>query len=219
MTWASSNTSVATVNASGFVAGVAAGTAVITASADGRSAQVTLSVSPPLNGPVVAECAAPQPAWIWCDDFEADRLASYFEYSSGSGRFVRAAGVGVSASTGMSARYPTAPASGPGQLHLAFGIVPDPYFRPVDAGTQKYREVYWRHYLMHPVGWLGGGPDKLSRAISFATSGWAEAMIAHVWDGQAPDNRLFLDPASGTDVAGTLKTTGYNDFANLSGKS
>lgn len=42
-------------------------------------------------------------------------------------------------------------------------------------------------------------------------------MIAHVWSGgDAPySDYLYIDPASGTDAAGTLKTTTYNDFNNL----
>ncbi|HSG82883.1 MAG TPA: hypothetical protein VLC48_11565, partial [Gemmatimonadota bacterium] len=44
---------------------------------------------------VVAECAAPDPAWIWCDDFESDRLDRYFEYSDAGGSFVRQTDVGV----------------------------------------------------------------------------------------------------------------------------
>lgn len=165
--------------------------------------------------PPAAECSTPRPEWIWCDDFETDRLASYFEYANREGRFVRAAGVGVDGSVGMSATYPTGPESAPGALHLAFGRVPDPYFRPVDAGTMDYREIYWRVYVMHPLTWVGGSPDKMTRAIGFATNTWAESMVAHVWNGGGSDTRLYIDPASGTDEAGLLKTTVYNDFANF----
>lgn len=40
-------------------------------------------------------------------------------------------------------------------------------------------------------------------------------MIAHHWSGGAGHHFLVLDPASGTDEAGNLRTTTYNDFANL----
>ncbi|RFA36112.1 polysaccharide lyase [Alkalilimnicola ehrlichii] len=43
-------------------------------------------------------------------------------------------------------------------------------------------------------------------------------MIAHVWSGTqntANQYRLKLDPASGTNTSGGLRTTRYNDFANL----
>jgi hypothetical protein len=37
-------------------------------------------------------------------------------------------------------------------------------------------------------------------------------MMAHVW---SDGNYLSIDPASGIDESGTLKSTKYNDFANL----
>lgn len=160
-------------------------------------------------------CASPGPGWIWCDDFESNRLASYFEYDSANGNFVRAAGVGRSASMGMRARW-TVGAVSVGSLHLAFGKTPLAYFDPVDAGTALYRDVYWRLYVRHQPGWTGSGPAKLSRAFGFAASSWAQSMIAHVWAGAgANSDFLFIDPASGTDVGGTLRTTSYNDFANF----
>ena len=176
-------------------------------------------VSPPGNDEpsdttAVRECATPEPEWIWCDDFESDRLSEYFEYNSMGGGFVRAGGIGRGDSYGMRATYTTA-GSEAGSLKLAFGKTPSGSFNPVDAGTAIYRDIYWRLYIRHPTGWSGGGPDKLTRATSMVTSQWAQAMIAHVWDGSAGDNALYIDPASGTDVLGVLQTTVYNDFANL----
>ena len=104
----------------------------------------------------------------------------------------------------------------PRRGHL--GRTPQSYFRGVDGGTANYRELYWRVYVRNQAGWVGGGADKLTRAISFASSStWAEAMIAHVWSGYgAPrSNYMLVDPASGTDASGNLVTTTYNDFANL----
>ncbi len=60
--------------------------------------------------------------------------------------------------------------------------------------------------------------DKLSRATSFVSAtSWAQAMIAHVWSGgsAATWDYLVIDPASGTDTAGAVRTTTYNDFPNL----
>ncbi len=215
VTWATSNAAVATVSGSGLVTGATAGSATVTATSEGQSgtAAITVTAAPPATG----ECAAPQPGWIWCDDFEQDRLASYFEYDNAAGNFVRSAGVGVSGSIGMRARFATVGQTSAGALHLAFGKTPQAYFRPVDAGTAVYRDVYWRMYVLNQPGWTGGGADKLSRATSFASStSWAQAMIAHVWSGSAPNqNYLLIDPASGTDASGNLVTTTYNDFANL----
>ena len=130
------------------------------------------------------ECGQPQAGWIWCDDFDQDRLASYFGYDDASGRFTRVTGVGTEGSTGMRSMFTTAPQSSSGSLHLAFGRTPQASFRPVDAGTERYREIYWRLYVRYPAGWQGGGGDKLSRATSFVSpTNWSQAMIAHVWSG------------------------------------
>jgi hypothetical protein len=167
--------------------------------------------------PIVAnECDAPDPSWIWCDDFEQDRLTRYFEYDSRNGSFVRVGGVGRDGSHGMRVRWATGQVNA-GSLKLAIGATPAPYFRAVDDGTAKYREVYWRMYLRNQSGWTGGGADKLSRATVFAGGDWSQAMIAHVWSGGSTSTSSFLvaDPASGTDIDGNLVTTKYNDFDNL----
>ncbi len=51
ITWASGNNSIATVNATGLVTAVAAGSTTVTATAEGRSGQATITVTPP---PVVS---------------------------------------------------------------------------------------------------------------------------------------------------------------------
>ena len=104
-----------------------------------------------------------------------------------------------------------------GSMKLAFGLTPQAYVDPVDAGTAKYREIYWRHWLRRAPGWTGGGGDKLSRATSLVSSNWAQSFIAHVWSGSTAGklNLLVAEPASGTDVAGNLTTTTYNDFNNM----
>jgi hypothetical protein len=95
------------------------------------------------------------------------------------------------------------------------GRTPQSYFDPVDAGTANYREVYWRIYMRNQPGWVGGSGYKFSRVMVFASeSSWAEAMVAHVWGGGS--DYLSIDPVRGTDEAGNLRTTGYNDFDNFS---
>ncbi len=162
------------------------------------------------------ECSLPHAAWIWCDDFERDRLHEYFEYDDGHGSFARANGVGLDGSIGMRARF-SAGQQNAGALHLAFGRVPSSDFRTVDDARVIHRDVYWRFYLRNAPGWSAGGGDKLTRAISFASpNSWAEAMIAHVWSGSPPSqDYLVIDPASGLDRAGVLRTSRYNDFAHL----
>ncbi len=160
-------------------------------------------------------CADAPPHWIWCDDFELDRTHRYFEYDSAGGRFARASGVGRDGSWGMRARY-VPRVSGAGHLSLAMGRVPDRYFRTVDSGRAIYRDLYWRVYLRLQPGWTGSGGDKLSRVIVMASPAWAEAAIAHVWSGRpSQGSALILDPASGTDPSGSLRTTKYNDFDHL----
>jgi hypothetical protein len=165
----------------------------------------------PLSGPPINECANAKPEWIWCDDFEQDRLASYFESS-----MERRGGAGRGGSNAVVGRYLIG-TSEAGNLKLAFGRTPSASFRPVDGGTQNYREVYWRVYLRHQDNWQGGGADKLSRATVFTGANWQQAMIAHIWSGADPgprQNYLMLDPASGVSGS-TVVTTRYNDFANL----
>jgi hypothetical protein len=103
-----------------------------------------------------------------------------------------------------------------GRLHLAIGKTPQSYMRPVDAGTEKYREVFWRVYLRLQPGWVGSGGDKLSRATVFASpTTWAQAMVAHVWSGKSDSpagDYLLVDPVRGTDPTGIVVTRTYNDF-------
>jgi hypothetical protein len=163
------------------------------------------------TSPLVEECGTRDPGWIWCDDFEEDRLASYYEYADRDGSFVRALGTGLEGSYGLRASFSAGQVDA-GFIHMAFGSTPTPYFRPVDAGTARYREIYWRIYLLNEEGWNGGGGNKLSRATVFSGRDWSQAMIAHLW---SSGDVLALDPASGTDESGTLVTRRYNDFGNL----
>jgi hypothetical protein len=159
------------------------------------------------------ECATPKAAWIWCDDFEQDRLGSYFEYKDFNGRFLRQEQVGRNGSFGMAAHFQ------PGQqnigvLHLAFGKTPQAYIRPVDDGTATYSQIYWRFYLRYDSTWAGGAGSKLTRAHSLVTANWAQGAVGHVWS-SGGTNFLVLDPASGTDAAGIVRTTRYNDMARF----
>jgi len=178
---------------------------------------LSLSHADELQQALCADRESRHPEWIWCDDFEIDRLSHYFEYDIRHGRFVREAGAGVGASTGMRAEFlPGDPHAG--SLHLAFGKTPSKYMRPVDAGTAKYRDIYWRFDLRLQPGWTGGGADKLTRATILSSDRFAQAAIGHLWSGGPPGSdpeRLYLDPASGTDESGLLRTTTYNDFPRL----
>lgn len=188
---------------------------LLIASCDGSSgADASFATSPTTagsgDGPPVNECAAPKPEWIWCDDFEEDRIASYFEAS-----MPIEDGVGLDGSRAAVGRYLLG-SSEAGNLKVAFGRTPGAGIVPTDEGTENYREIYWRKYLKHPSDWQGAGADKLSRATVFTGGNWQQAMIAHAWSGQGSDDvYLKIDPARGTDEAGNIVTTQYNDFANL----
>ncbi|MBP6772483.1 MAG: Ig-like domain-containing protein [Gemmatimonadaceae bacterium] len=177
----------------------------------------TVVTPPPPSGRLANECLNANSAWIFCDDFDQNRLTRYFEVDNASGRFTRVDSVGNEGSFGMRGHF-LAGTTNAGSLKVAFGKTPSTYFKTVDAGTANYRDVYWRFYVRNQAGWQGGGGDKLTRATSFSASTWAQSMIAHVWSGNAnsaANELLVLDPASGTDVNGTLITTTYNDFAKL----
>lgn len=161
----------------------------------------------------VNECADPDPAWIFCDDFEEDRSDQYFEGHA----FVknnRIEGEGWNGSTAVKGAFKQG-AIGAGGMKVAFGKTASEYEKPVSRDGEILREVYYRMYLKHDENWIGGGGDKLSRVTSL-TPGWAQPFIGHVWSGSgARQDYLLLDPASGTDEAGNLMSTKYNDFDNL----
>jgi hypothetical protein len=214
VSWASNG---GTISSNGVFQAQAAGTYAIVAQSGGKAdtANATVTAPPPPPSGLANECNAPQPGWVFCDDFDQDRLSSYFEYSAQSGSFVRANGLGNSGSYAMKARFVQGQVNA-GSLHLAFGKTPQAYFQPADAGTANYREIYWRFYVKYQAGWTGGGGAKLTRAFGFASpSSWAQNMFGHVWSGGTNHNYLVLDPASGTDLAGNLVTTTYNDFPNM----
>src|SRR5438046_8732638 len=137
--------------------------------------EATAPALPPPRAQAAAgsECATPPPATIWCDDFEVDRLSSYFERLSPN-TFDRTAGVGLDGSYGMKAVY-TPGVSQAGDLKVAFGRSPDPaYVTPVDDGTSDYRDIYWRAYLKNQAGWTGGGAGAVTQAMGLASPDWHE---------------------------------------------
>lgn len=164
----------------------------------------------------INECANPKAAWIFCDDFEQNRLSDYFEYIDSGGNFVRSSSVGRNGSYAMKASY-LAGQSNAGNFKVAFGQTPQTYVDPVDDGTKKYREIYWRMYVKNAPGWTGGGGHFLSRATSLVSPNWAQSMLAQLISGaQSPDHHyLNLTAHSGTDSSGQLQTTSYNQFANM----
>jgi len=155
------------------------------------------------------------PEWIWCDDFETDKVASYFEVDGP----YRTVGVGLNGSYGMQSTWVSG-AAGAGGLKLAFGLTPPGGGFTPPAGvdtTTKFREVYYRVYLNTPTGWVNpstGNNSKLVRATVFSSSDWSQAMVAHVWSDEGNNDFLMSDPVSCVS-GGTVQCVGYNDFAHF----
>jgi hypothetical protein len=159
-------------------------------------------------------CETAPEGTIFCDDFESEASLKdrYFEYDDNGGDFVRMEKVGRDGSAGMRAIWQQGETSA-GSLKKSFGRTPEEYIGNHAALPEKdFKEIYWRIDVKRQAGWKGGGADKLTRAIVFAGPNWSEGMMAHIW---SSENYLVLDPASGIDENGTIKSTKYNDFANL----
>lgn len=147
------------------------------------------------------------PAVIWYDDFNEDRLAAYLEPGPGSVDAKRSLSEGLGG-TGASMECHYAKGSrGTGNRKLVFGDAP--FGRPLRPG-QSFTNIHWRIYVKHQRGWVGT-PAKLSRATGFVSPAWNQAFISHVWSSGLP---LTLDPASGVEN-GKVVTTAYNDFNHL----
>ena len=146
------------------------------------------------------------PAVIWADGFDTD--AAWSRYPEKEGVLEDGAGLG---GVGRALRQDYLQGErGRGGVKLVFGDSPV-YARTALRKGEKFQEIWWRVYVKHQAGWNGGGPDKLSRATSFATPSWAQAMIAHVW---SSDESLTLDPATGV-TGSEVVTRKYNDFEHL----
>lgn len=193
---------------------------IVTANLPGADDPSARPEEPPLDGDsnpnpgLLRECDSPAAGWIFCDDFEQDRLHTYFAHNSAGGRFTRASGVGVEGSSGMRTVWEPGLVS-VGTLQVMIGRNPVTSSVAGDPDA-KYREIYWRMYVKHQDGFVGGGTGKLSRATVMADSDWRQAMIGHVWSGKGEHGgKLVIDPASGTDPQGNVITDRYNDFDNL----
>ncbi|MEX2403739.1 MAG: hypothetical protein WD625_06365 [Balneolales bacterium] len=166
------------------------------------------------KNPVTNPCNNWRDEWIFCDDFESDEPLSdrYFEYSDRDGSFVRVEGVGRAGSAGMRARFGEGVVNA-GDFKKSIGRSEDPYtLNKSSRPDEDFDEVYWRFDLRHQEGWIGGGGDKLTRAMTL-NDDWSQGTIAHIWS--MSEDYLGMDPATGIDEDGNLVSTRYNDFDNL----
>lgn len=174
---------------------------------------VTLAQAKPV---LVDECEANKTDWLFCDDFEQDRMNQYFERTNRD-QFYRTGDVGLGGSSGMKAEFRQADGEqyDTGAIKVAIGRTPDAYLRSVAAQNEDLKEVYFRFYIKHEKDWTGGGGDKLARLTSIQSPAWAQAMTANVWSGtNSGRNLLISEPVRGTDAEGNLKSTKWNDFEN-----
>jgi hypothetical protein len=155
---------------------------------------------------------------IWCDDFEDNipLTSKYFEYNSNNGDFILVDGVGTNGSRGMRVLWQKSEVSAGGVMK-SFGRTPNSYIGKNAAFPDStFKEIYWRMDVKHQIGWKGGGPAKLTRALTLANQNWATGLMAHLWSGGGKSNEyLLMDPASGISPEGVLVSTKYNDFDNL----
>lgn len=154
--------------------------------------------------PVEEQPHARSSATIWYDDF--DGLPK--PYAEGSGKLDDQAAFGNQGKS-LLCLYEKG-SQGVGNRKVVFGDSPV-YSNKAARRGEKFDEVYWRIYVKHQYGWQGA-PAKMSRATSFATPNWAQAMIAHVWSGPGPS--LTLDPVRCVDGDRVL-TTRYNDWQGM----
>lgn len=179
---------------------------VLPALPEAAPAQVLSSLRVEAVSPLPVQPHQKDPAVIWADSFDSD--AEWNRYMEKEGTLEEGAGLG---GLGRALRQDYAKgARGRGGVKVFFGDSPV-YPRAAVRKGEKFGEIWWRVYVKHQTGWTGGGPDKLSRATSFASPSWAQAMIAHVW---SSGESLTLDPATGV-AGGEVVTRKYNDFERL----
>jgi hypothetical protein len=195
---------------------LASGSPAAAAGTDGKDLGADLSLvgpgagSPvPPSGGLARECDTARPEWLFCDDFESDRSASYFDPNNAGGDFSRTASVGTEGSQGMRGIFR------PGQENsgsLKVSIGRNPLTTNSRRGTEDFREIYYRMYLRMQPGWQGN-PAKLSRATMFTSSDWSQGMFAHLWQGTG--NTLAVDPATCINASNQVACVGYNDLPDM----
>ena len=160
------------------------------------------------------ECAASHPDWLWCDGFNTNKLAQYVRYDSANGRFTRTRAFPDTTDWFMEARFPSQ-GKRVGFLWAAVGRTP---LRPNSPDSLRLNEIFWRVYVWYDSSWSGGAGGRLVTTSLITRASGSEAMAAMVRAAGRDTSsmqRLAIDPATGTDRAGTVRTRQYDDFTNL----
>ena len=152
--------------------------------------------------PIAVQPVSQSKAVIWYDDFDGEVR----NYGETDGPLCETESYGGNGKSLL--QFYAKGEQGKGNRKVFFGDSP---MRNSVRRGEKFDEVYWRIYVKHQPGWLGGGPDKLSRATTLVNPRWSQGIIAHVW---SAGEVLTLDPATGIRDS-IVRTTRYNDFPNL----
>ena len=130
ITWASSNSSLATVSASGLVTALVAGSVTISASCGGVTGTATVTVNPPAS-----------PTTIFSEDFESGSLSKWNESNSTTQAIITDA---------------TAAHSGSKFMRMTYGINGGDAAWLNKYLPQGNRQLYVRYYARFSTNWAGG---------------------------------------------------------------
>lgn len=188
--------------------GILGGTKVVN-TVSGSATFTNLSYTGSGNFVIGFSAILPYVHQIFEDNVESDKTSQYFEVETASGRFGRAAD--PSYDTAWKSVYQSGTQVNHGSLHLAFGKTPSSYFASVFSSSLDFADVTAEFDIRHSI--ANPWTDKLFRFIVFSATDYSQAAIGHAW--AETSTQLKLDPATGTNASGTVITSGYNDFANL----
>jgi len=153
---------------------------------------------------------------LFCESFERAGSSEssidfqpYFVATDDNGSLTRTTEESIQGSHSAKANWSQG-AINAGSFQINFGRHP---FSSQINSKEDIREIYWRMYVKYPSNFVNY-PSKYSRLMIMADNNWAQAMIAHVWGHSGNEALLKSDPATGV-VNNVLKTTKWNDFANL----
>lgn len=161
-----------------------------------------------------AECDNYQtvhPEWLWCDGFESAAAlnSDYFDVNLASGRMALSGESPYEGDFSLKSNY-AAGQQDAGSIKLSFGATP---VAPKRFTNRNFDEVFWRFYMKTSDNWVGQA-YKVTRATVFTAPDWRQAAIGHLWEDGDNSLGMGLDPVSGV-VGGTVVTTKYNDFNNM----
>ncbi|MBK8772456.1 MAG: hypothetical protein IPM06_18820 [Rhizobiales bacterium] len=162
--------------------------------------------------------------WIWCDDFETDKSASWWDSNGFGSSMVRSAGNG-NPGYSLRATFPnTTGSSQAGDWKVMFGDT-DPDYSPNVKSSTDVTEIYWRAYIRNSANWQPDTGWKLARAVGCFDSTVvpadhycpSQSFSAHWWSAPGSNSPLLsVDPASGVSGSTVVADNEWNDFANYS---